>query len=181
MRLLLSLLLVCLLSTSALRGPVTPPAPELGQFPAIEATSLDNVQLHLPQNFAGQLNLVIVSFAREQQREVDTWLPVAQQIQPSHSKFCFYELPTMSRENLVYRWWFNSALRSNTTDKDLRSRILTAYVNKRKFRDSLHIGNEKHVVAILVDQAGHVVWRANGAYTAESLPELLSAITANGG
>lgn len=179
-RFLLSLLIIYYFAAASLRSSVTPPAAGLGKFPAVEATSLDHAQLNLPQNFAGQLNLVIISFAREQQQVVDTWLPAAQQIQATHNNFRYYELPTTARENLLYRWWFNSALRSNTTDKDLRSRILTTYVNKHEFRNSLHISNERHVVEVLVDQTGRVLWRADGPYTEANKAELLSAVTASG-
>ncbi|MFZ1942214.1 MAG: hypothetical protein WBG23_15585 [Acidobacteriaceae bacterium] len=136
--------------------------------------------MNLPADFAGQLNLVIISFAREQQQEVDSWVPAARKIESAHSQFRFYELPTMSRENLLYRWWFDEALRSNTTDKDLRSRILTAYVNKRTFKKSLDIENEKRVVAILVDPKGHVYWRADGSYNDAGTAALLSALAAHG-
>lgn len=162
------------------QGATTPPAPALGQFSPIPAVSLDGAHMNLPANFSGQLNLVIISFAREQQQEVDSWIPAARKIESAHSQFRFYELPTMSRQNLLYRWWFDGALRSNTTDKDLRSRILTAYVNKHTFKKSLDIRNEKRVVAILVDPKGHVYWRADGSYTDSDMSALLSVLAAHG-
>lgn len=156
------------------------PAAAIGEFSAIQATSLDGAHMNLPANFSGQLNLVIISFAREQQQAVDSWIPAARKIESAHSQFRFYELPTMSRENLLYRWWFDESLRSNTTDKDLRSRILTAYVNKHAFKKSLHIENEKRVVAILVDQKGTVYWRADGPYADSDAPAILSVLAAHG-
>jgi hypothetical protein len=162
------------------QGATTPPALALGEFSTIQATSLDGVHMDLPANFSGQLNLVIISFAREQQQEVDSWIPAARKIESAHVQFRYYELPTMSRENILYRWWFNEALRSNTTDKDLRSRILTTYVSKRAFKKSLHIENEKRVVAILVDPKGHVYWRADGSYKDADTPALLSVLVAHG-
>lgn len=168
--------LACVLAYTAAVAPATSP----GKFPAIQATNLDHTRLNLPQDFDGQLNLVILSFAREQQKEVDTWIPTSQQIESSHSKFRYYELPTMSRENPLYRWWFNAALRSNTTDKDLRSRILTAYVDKRAFKQSLHIAKEKKIVALLVDQKGRVYWRADGSLTDQYKTQLLTVLRTNG-
>lgn len=159
-------------------SPQTAPAP--GQFSRIQATSLDGTRMNLPADFSGQLNLVIISFAREQQQEVDSWIPAARKIEAAHSQFRFYELPTMSRENLLYRWWFDEALRSNTTDKDLRSKILTAYVNKHTFKKSLDIGNEKRVVAVLVDAKGQVYWRADGSYSDPDMSALLSVLAAHG-
>lgn len=156
------------------------PLPDLGQFPSISTTSLDRVHMDLPREFAGKLNLVIVSFAREQQKQADTWLPMARQIQSAHSNFSFYELPTMSRVNLLYRWWFNASLRSDTADKSMRQHILTAYLNKASFRKALHISSEKRTVALLVDKTGKVYWRADGAATDQSEQSLQSALVANG-
>lgn len=179
-RLTIVVAIVWILVGLLVQGATTPPAPALGEFSTIQATSLDGVHMDLAANFSGQLNLVIISFAREQQQEVDSWIPAARKIESAHGQFRYYELPTMSRENLLYRWWFNEALRSNTTDKDLRSRILTAYVNKRAFKKSLHIENEKRVVAILVDPKGHVYWRADGSYKDADTPALLSVLAAHG-
>lgn len=160
--------------------PLPAQTPDLGHFPNVHATSLQNARMSLPHDFAGQLNLVIVSFAREQQKAVDTWLPAARQIQSTHSKFSYYELSTMSRENLLYRWWFDAALRSDTSEKDLRARILTTYLNKHKFRNALRISNEKRIVALLVDKTGRVYWRADGRCTDEAKRSLQSALTASG-
>ncbi|MHB1675231.1 MAG: hypothetical protein ACYCSP_13380 [Acidobacteriaceae bacterium] len=179
-RLALAVPIFCILFSLLAQGATATQAAAPGRFPAIEARSLDGVHLNLPANFSGPLNMVVISFAREQQPEVDSWIPAARQIQSAHSKFRYYELPTMSWENLLYRWWFNGALRSNTTDKDLRSRILTAYVNKRAFKKSLQIANEKRVVAILVDRKGRVYWRADGPYADQDGPAILSVLAANG-
>lgn len=178
-RFLLVFLGIWSLASLALRAAPTT-ATDLGQFPAVAATSLDKHSFSLPADFAGQLNLVIVSFAREQQQQVDTWIQPAQQLETRYVRFRYYELPTMSRENLLYRWWFDSALRSNTTDPKLRRRILTVYVKKHKFRQSLKIANEKQIVALLVDRAGHVLWRADGGYTKEHELSLVQVLSASG-
>ena len=179
-RLVLVLPIIWILVGLFARGVSSQPSPPLGEFSAIQATSLDGARMNLPADFSGQLNLVVISFAREQQQEVDSWIPPARKIESAHSQFRFYELPTMSRENLLYRWWFDESLRSNTTDKQLRSRILTAYVNKHTFKKSLDIQNEKQVVAVLVDPKGHVYWRADGFYKPADTTALLSVLAAHG-
>lgn len=154
--------------------------PDAGRFPSVQATNLDKQKMRLPQGFSGQMNLVVISFAREQQQDVDTWIPAARQIEADHKTFSYYELSAMSEENILARWWFDSALRSDTTDGRLRSRILTVYVSQHKFLKSLQIRNEKQVVAILVDQAGKVYWRAEGRCTDQKKLAMVSAITAAG-
>ena len=179
LRLCIFLLSVCLASASAQQDAKLAPAPDLGQFPVLQATNLNDTRFQLPQNFGGQLNLIVISFAREQQHTVDSWLPAARQLEATHPSFRYYELPTMSRQNLLYRWWFNAALRSNTTDKDLRSRILPVYVNKHKFLRALHVRNDNKVVAVLVDQSGRVYWESEGPFTEQKGQSLLAALPKN--
>lgn len=150
-----------------------------GQFPSIQAKSLDGKQFHLPQDFGGQVNLVIVSFAREQQHIVDSWVPAAREMEAAHLNLRYYEIPAMSRQNFFYRWWFDAALRSNTVDTQLRTRILTAYVNMHTFLASLHIKNEKNVTVLLIDHSGRVLWQTAGLYTAEKQASLDATLTAN--
>jgi len=177
---LAALLIACFLPCLVVLGATTATAPEPGVFPSIHATSLDGKKVHLPQDFSGQLNLVLISFTREQQKEVDTWLPLARRIQSAHGNFSYYELPTTSRDDLLYRWWFDSSLRSNATDKDLRGRTLTAYVSKHSFHKKLHITDEKRMVAVLVDRSGKIYWRADGSLTGQAQLALQSALAANG-
>ena len=176
LRLLFFLLMACMLPGLSVQSATPAPTAELGQFPDIQAASLNDTEFHLPENLGGRMDLVLISFAREQQETVDTWLPEARKMEATHAKFRYYQLPTMARENIFYRWWFNAALRSNTTDKELRDRTLTAYVNKHKFLRSLHIANDKNVVAVLIDQSGRVYWRAEGPYTEQQGQALTAAL-----
>ena len=153
---------------------------DLGSFPKVEATSLAKAHFQIPKDFAGELNLVILSFAREQQQDVDSWLPAAQQLESQHPKLRYYELPTTTRENLLYRWWLSSSLRSNNTDVALQSRTLPLYVNKREFRRALKIRNEKQIVTLLVDRSGRILWRADGEFTADKNQSLTEALATNG-
>jgi hypothetical protein len=150
----------------------------LGSFPSVEANSLNKQRYLLPQDFGGQVNLVLISFAREQQTAVDSWLPAARQAEQQYADLRYYELPTTSKENLLYRWWFNSALRSNNADPALNGRILTLYVSKRHFLHTLDIPNEKQIAVLLVDRSGQVLWKTAGAYTASKAASMASALPA---
>jgi hypothetical protein len=169
-------LLACI---SMLAGASEPSGMPAAHFPAIQATSLNNTRFHLPQDFSGKLNLVIVSFAREQQPQADTWITAARSIQPKHSQFQYYELPTLSKENMLYRWWFAAGLRSNITNPDQRDRVLVAYVNKHGFLKSLGVDDEKQVTALLVDRSGKIYWRAQGICMEEEKLQLISVLTSN--
>ena len=54
------------------------------QFPAVTGSNLQREKLSLPEDFQGKLNLVLVAFQQWQQREVDSWIPFARQLERSH-------------------------------------------------------------------------------------------------
>lgn len=176
----LAVLALCALTGAATLVAAHATPTGLGHFPAVEATSLDKTRLNLPADFGGNMNLVMISFAREQQLDVDSWLPTARQLELQHPRMRYYELPTTARENLLYRWWFNSALRSNNTDPALAGRILTLYVNKGQFRQSLRIPNEKKITVLLVDRDGKILWQSRGDFTADK-GQALTAVLATSG
>ena len=75
------------------------------RFPKVEASNLDKRQLHLPGDFEGDRNLLLVAFERHQQKDVDTWLREMKGFEKLDPNFRYYELPTIERprfDPLVY-------------------------------------------------------------------------------
>jgi len=154
---------------------------KLAVFPTITSYGLDKAKVNFPADLAGQTNLLLISFEPEQQKEIDTWLPLAQALQHTNFNFRWYRLPVSERENFVFRWWENSSMRSDETDPETWPWIVPLYVNKEEFRSALQIQNEHEIVALLVDKQGHVSWRASGPLTPANRASLTSALTAAAG
>jgi hypothetical protein len=145
-------------------------------FPQILSYSLDKSKVNLPSDLEGKTNLLLISFEPEQQKDVETWFPVAQALQHTNFNFRWYRLPVSSRENFVFRWWENSSMRSDESDPETWHWIIPLYVNKEDFRHSLEIPDEHQIVALLTDKQGHVLWRAAGDLTPEKRAALLATI-----
>jgi hypothetical protein len=145
-------------------------------FPAITSYSLDKAKVNLPEGLAAQIDLLLISFEPEQQKQIDTWMPAAQALQHTHFNFRWYRLPVSARQNFVFRWWTNSSMRSDETDPETWPWIIPLYVDRDEFRNALQIPNEREVVALLIDRQGHVLWRASGALTPASRGSLISAV-----
>ncbi len=153
-------------------------APGLGMFPALATYSLDKAKINLPAGFEGKVNLLLVSFEPEQTNEVATWMSVAQAIQHMNFQFRYYKMPVSNQENMIYRWWDSSSLRSVETDPETWHWIIPLYTNKDKFRSALNIPNEKEIVLLLVDKTGQVLWRTSGKITDEKKSSLTNAVAA---
>jgi hypothetical protein len=145
-------------------------------FPTIVSYDLDKNKITLPKGFAGQTNLVFISFEREQQKDVDTWVSLAQSLQHVNANFRYYFIPTFPPENPLFRWWINSSMRNDESDPETWRWTVPIYVNQAEFRNSLQIANQHRVVTMLVDQAGRVLWRGEGPLTPELKASLLAVL-----
>ena len=171
--------LPCALALSLVHGSQAGDQQKPVTFPATSSYALDKNKITLPADLAGQLNLLLISFQPEQQKQVDTWMPVAQALQHTNFNFRWYRLPVSEHENAIFRWWENSSMRSEETDPETWPWIVPLYVDKPQFRSALQIPNERNIVALLVDKQGHVLWRAAGALTPDERTSLAAAVSSH--
>ncbi|HZZ38098.1 MAG TPA: hypothetical protein VFE06_03130 [Acidobacteriaceae bacterium] len=144
-------------------------------FPNVAGYSLDKDKVVFPSGMQGQTDLLLVSFAPEQQKDIDSWLPAAQALQHTNFQFRWYELPISNRENFVFRWWETSSIRSDQTDPEAWPWIVPLFVDRHSFQHDLAIPNEKQVVALLVNRQGQILWRASGSMTPDKRASLMIA------
>ncbi len=147
-------------------------------FPTVSAEALDKRKVTLPADLEGQINLLLLSFAPDQQNQLETWTAASQALQHTNFSFRAYRIPVADRENFIFRWWANASLRSDETDPELWHWVVPIYVEKAPMRAQLGIADENSVVALLVDKAGRVLWRATGASTAQTRASLAAAVHA---
>jgi hypothetical protein len=145
----------------ALATPPNAPDPQAVVFPTVTAYALDRAKVTLPTDFATPLNVLILSFQRDQQSVVEGWIPAL----PPGDKAQTWVLPISGRESGLYRWWLNASLRGNLPPSLSRRYWVPLYVNKTQFLHLLQVSSEKDVVLLLTDKTGHVLWRATGPVT----------------
>ena len=146
------------------------------QFPAVTGSNLQRKKLALPQDFQGELNLVLIAFQQWQQTRVDTWLPFARQLEEAHPGVRYYELPTIQRLNVLARTFINEGMRAGIPDPVARERTITLYLDKNVFREALQLHGEDDIYVMLVNRQGRVLWRGEGAFTPEKGESLGAAV-----
>ena len=124
------------------------------------------------RDLAGQANILFVTFQQWHQREVNTWVPVAREIEAAHPDVRYYELLTIRNQSRPAQGFINSGIRSGCTDRLARERTIALYVDKAPFRQALDMHDEEHIYVLLVDGDGQVLWRERGALTPETLDAL---------
>jgi hypothetical protein len=163
MRLLQSLAFTLIALPCALAAPQNSQASPQAALPPVTAYALDRAKVTLPGDFTAPLNLLVLSFQRDQQSVVDAWLPVLTPgIAPTVQ---IWWMPISQRENWLYRWWLNASLRTSLPASQPRRYTVPLYVDKARFLRSLQVSSEHEVVLLLTDKTGHVLWRTTGPVT----------------
>jgi hypothetical protein len=146
------------------------------QFPTVSGLNLQRQELTLPQDFQGERSLVLIAFRQWHQTQVDTWIPLARQLEAAHPGLFYYELPTIQRLNVLARTFVNEGMRAGIPDPVARERTITLYLDKRAFRQALQLPGEESIYVLLLDRQGQVLWRAEGAFTPDKGESLASVL-----
>lgn len=144
------------------------PAGSLGRFPAESGENLNGKRFDLPRDFEGRLNLVVVAFQRQQQRDVDGWMPFLKTLAKDRDDLRIYELPTLGRRYRIMRPIIDGGMRGGIPDTKVRATTITLYIDKTPFRRALQLPDEDQIYVLAVDREGKVHARAAGLLTPES-------------
>lgn len=161
---LLPLLFAAVMSADSLR------------FPTVTSENLEGKTFTLPHDFGGERNVVFIAFLREQQEDVDTWVPFVKPLVARTPRTEFYEIPTIYRMVAPMRWMLNRGMRAGIDDRSARDRTITLYLDKTPFKQALGITSEKSIQVLVVDREGNVLWRTMGPFSADKGRELERAL-----
>ena len=142
------------------------------RFPRVVGTNLEGRRFSLPDDFGSDYSVVIVAFRREQQADVDTWLPFLRDQQFAQRGVGVYELPTLKRSYRLMRGVIDGGMARGIPDKATRETTITLYIDKSPFKQALAIPREDCIRAMLVMRDGRVLWHADGRFTEEAGQEL---------
>ena len=136
-------------------------------FPTVRGSNLLRQQLTLPKDFQGKLNLVFIAFEQWHQMEVDSWIPLAIELEQQVSGLYYYELPTIQSRSSFSKWFINEGMRAGIPNPKIRERTITLYLDKKNFRKALELTDERHIYILVVDPQGNVLFRLQGPYSQE--------------
>ena len=146
------------------------------QFPVVTSENLSRRTLTLPADFEGQVNILLIAFQRWQQDAIDTWLPLARQLEHTYEGVRYYELPVIQRINVLGRAFINQGMRAGIRDQTARDRTITLYLDKAAFRQALELPHEEDIYVLVVNRQGDVLWRTEGAFAPDKGDSLAAAV-----
>lgn len=136
-------------------------------FPEVVGDNLEGKRYRLPADFEGKQNVVLIAFQRDQQAQVDTWMPFLRQLAAEQPDLRYYELPTIKEMGRVMRWVINSGMARGIDDPKAREATITLFIDKEPFTRALRIGTEETISLVVVDRSGRVDWQTAGTCTTE--------------
>ena len=146
------------------------------RFPQVTGSNLLRQKVTLPDDLRGELNILFVAFYQWHQAQVDSWIPLARQLEQSFPGVQFYETPVIQKMNVISKTFINEGMRAGIPNQTTREKTITLYIDKEEFRRALDIPNEENIWVLVLDGAGNALWRTQGAYSPEQGEALLHAI-----
>lgn len=153
-------------------------ADSVRRFPHVDGSNLEGKRFALPGDFEAEYNVVLVAFRREQQADVDSWLPFLREQKLAERGIRVYELPTLNRSYRWVRGFIDGGMARGIPAKATREATITLYIDKAPFKQALAIASEERIVTLLVARDGRVLWRADGRFAPATGAELIGAIDA---
>jgi hypothetical protein len=147
------------------------------RFPEVSGSNLLRQKTTLPRDLQGELNILLVAFHQWHQTLVDTWVPVARQLEESYPGVCFYEIPVIQKMNILYQTFINEGMRAGIPNQATRQKTITLYLDKKEFLRALNIPDDQTIWVLVIDRAGNVLWHSQDVFTPEKGEALRNAIT----
>ena len=146
------------------------------QFPTVSGFNLNRQEFEFPRDFRGDLNLLFVPFLQPQQFIVNTWIPLANELEAVFPELAYYELPTIDTLPTLSRTFINEGMRAGIPNAKARERTITLYVDTARFMRAVGIPTKNDVHILLVDRRGGTLWRTTGSFDEAKGSALATAI-----
>jgi len=149
-------------------------------FPPLVGQDLLGHERNLPDDFDGQLNLVLLAFYQNQQSAVDSYGPLSEELLASYQGFAYYEVPVIAPFYRVMKPVIDAGMRSYVQTEVGRSRVITVFTNTNKLTKALSLPTKDQIYALLLNAKGDMLFQAQGAYTPEIGQQIRQAVATHG-
>ncbi len=147
-----------------------------GFFPTVTGRNLTGQPFTFPDDLRKDYNLIAVAFLRQQQADVDTWIPQMESLEAQIPSFSFFEVPTIRRMNPFSRWFIYQGMRGGIPSQAARQRTVTLHIDKEPFKKAIGIESEETIYLFLTDRTGKILWQTAGPWSEDKHRQLLTVL-----
>ena len=145
------------------------------RFPEVVTRDLLDAERTLPADLPAERTLVVVAFFRQQQSEVDTWLPALRDAVRTHG-VGLVEVPVVSGVWSTLEDQVTNAMKASIPEEADRRATPPYFGDPEPFLDALGLPGTDEIAVALVARDGRVLWMARGPETPESVRALRAAL-----
>jgi hypothetical protein len=146
------------------------------RFPQIGARDLDGREVDVPSGLTGRINLLVLAFLRDQQADVESWVPALLRLESEHTGLEAWVTPVLPRGYRLFRAAIDSGMRAGISDPRLRRHTLTAYTDVSKLQRELGLTGSGEIHLYLLDPQGVMRAHESGVFAEEKLQRMAAAI-----
>ena len=137
------------------------------KFPDVAGKNLKRKKSKFPEDFPAKYNIVLMAFYRQQQLDINTWLPYVDQLVSNYLDLAYLEFPVIYKMSPIGQFMLNEGMRAGIPDQQARENTITLYLDKTRFLEQLGIQSEAEIRVMLVKKDGSILWHGGGIFTHE--------------
>ncbi len=151
-------------------------------FPAMEAESLSNEIVNLPDDLVGKFTLIGLAFSKKSEANLKTWFsPVWNQFIREHGKADIFAtdydinlffIPMFTgHKTVVYKSTMEKI--QSTTDPNLHPHILFYKGTLKTYKKALGFKGKDVPYFYLMDESGKIIWQTSGSYSDQMMQQVI--------
>ena len=150
---------ILMIVTALTVGFATAASAQTKDFPVITTEDLNFREVTLPQDFPGEMTVVLIAYKRNQQLEINDWifeLELEKEGAPA-----WVELPVVSSAARAIKSVVDNGMRSGITSDEMRAKTITVY-GRRAINEAIGVSGTSDVQVLVVERDGTILAQASG-------------------
>ena len=131
------------------------------QFPSLEGELLSSKEVIFPADFKASHHMVIMSFDREQEKQIEGWIKAASDLPETVSLF---EVALIGKVGGIARFFIKGGMRDMEQYKSRKETVMPYFGDADAVKGSLKITDNSQVHAFLITKEGQILWQGKGDY-----------------
>jgi hypothetical protein len=145
-------------------------------FPALTNQNLLDETCVLPDEFAGNFNILYITSEARQLFQIARWLPFIAELNSESTPLETYIFPIIPKAHLMARRHINNGMKPEMPEWVNLHCCVPLYVIRPTFYEQVGITEPTELNILLVDKIGQILWQTSAAPTPKLLDEIRQTI-----
>ena len=140
------------------------PSLSLGQnervFPPLEGELLSGDEVIFPADLSGSAYMVIMSFDRDQEAQIQSWIKAAKALP---NNITLFEVALIGKVGGIARFFIKGGMRDMEQYKSRKDKVMPFFRDADAIKAKLNITDISQVHAFLITKDGDIIWQDKAA------------------